>query len=585
MNEKTYIKGKDSDLESSIKEMSEKLKYLGIDIEEVSAVHPVAFVYSQHIRDKACHLMFTNGKGSCEKSSLASALGEYFERLSCNYFFADYYLGEQFGSDDFVHYPNEKWFEVQDETLPEGLLNEELWAYYNPNDELHPAQIFDTNSGVGERGICALPFISQRDKRRVYFPVNIIGNLYVSNGMSAGNTKNEARVQALSEIYERYVKNKVIAQEISLPLIPQEVISRYPHIQESLHELESYGYHLRLADASLGGKYPVISVTLINPKDGSVFASFGAHPCFEVALERTVTELLQGRSLDMFDDFQIPTFNSAEVADTQNLEEHFINATGLISYNFFRKSSDYDFVDWDYESNTENEFEYLSAIAHDDGLDIYIADYEYLGVYACRIIIPSMSEIYPVDDLMWSNNNEGAYFREAILSLKNLSHEDMQSVLENLEEGEHNDMLKVAEFIGVIPDEKSVWESLQIGELKAMLYLALQEYESAKEWVTWCNHIGNYDEKRSSLYQCLDALLEIKLDNKDLDEYETSLALMYCDESLLACKNILSAKECFYGLHSPGLSLKGFAQHQKLLEAYSKIHEVKRKYFNNIIFL
>ena len=34
-----------------------------------------------------------------------------------------------------------------------------------------------------------------------------------------------------------------------------------------------------------------MSVTLINPVDGSVFASFGAHPSFEVALERRNTFL------------------------------------------------------------------------------------------------------------------------------------------------------------------------------------------------------------------------------------------------------------------------------------------------------
>ncbi|SQC38839.1 YcaO-like family [Klebsiella pneumoniae] len=37
----------------------------------------------------------------------------------------------------------------------------------------------------------------------VYIPMNIVGNLYVSNGMSAGNTRNEARVQGLSEVFER----------------------------------------------------------------------------------------------------------------------------------------------------------------------------------------------------------------------------------------------------------------------------------------------------------------------------------------------------------------------------------------------
>jgi ribosomal protein S12 methylthiotransferase accessory factor len=31
-------------------------------------------------------------------------------------------------------------------------------------------------------------------------------------------------------------------------------------------------------DASLGGEYPVMCVTLMNPRTGGVFASFGAHP-------------------------------------------------------------------------------------------------------------------------------------------------------------------------------------------------------------------------------------------------------------------------------------------------------------------
>ncbi|MCK4711179.1 MAG: YcaO-like family protein, partial [Gammaproteobacteria bacterium] len=87
---KTFIKGKDWDLESTIETMLGKLNDLGIEIEEASWLNPVPNVYSVHIRDKECELMFTNGKGATEKACLASALGEYFERLSCNYFFADF---------------------------------------------------------------------------------------------------------------------------------------------------------------------------------------------------------------------------------------------------------------------------------------------------------------------------------------------------------------------------------------------------------------------------------------------------------------------------------------------------------------
>ena len=577
MTETTYIKGKDASLEITIEGMYQKLKAVGVEIEEVSSLNPVPYVYSQHIQDKHCTLLFTNGKGASAKACLASALGEYFERLGCNYFFADYYLGEKIASSAFVHYPNEKWFPFnrEDEVMPSGLLSDVLWAYFDPENELLPSQLYDTNTGITPRGICALPFERISDNKEIYFPVNILENIYVSNGMAAGNTKSEAQVQALCEIYERYVKNKIIAEGICLPPIPQSIIAKYPHIEASINKLEEEGFHLRVCDASLGGVYPVISVTLINPKDGSVLASFGAHPCFEVALERTVTELLQGRTLDMLDDFYPPTFNLEEVADPHNLEAHFINATGLISYDFFKQKSDYDFVVWDYDASTEEELAYLRNVAQKEGFEIYVAAYEHLGVYVCRMVIPGMSDIYPVEDLLWSNNNEGAYFREAILSLPKLSNEEMYMLLNNLEEGEHSDMLSVTEFIGIIPDENTAWETLQIGELKAMLYLALGEYEEAQTWVTWCRHMAKLDEKRTNLYRCLDALLEIKIEEKPLDEYRESLVLLYGSQSLDMCLDMIEQKVTFYGLNAAGLELDGFKKHQVLLEVYLKVQKAK----------
>ncbi|MBL7000338.1 MAG: YcaO-like family protein, partial [Gammaproteobacteria bacterium] len=415
MTEQTYIKGKDRDLESTIESMLRKLADIGIEIEEVSWLNPVPNVYSVHIRDKACELMFTNGKGATRKACLASALGEYFERLSCNYFFADYYLGEEFSKAEFVHYPDERWFKVEGESIPDGLLDQDLWDYYDPEQQAKPEHLFDVNSGAAERGICALPYTRQRDGEKIWFPVNVIGNIYVSNGMSAGNTQNEARVQSLSEIFERYVKNRIISEGICLPEVPQDVLNRFPKIVESIRELESHDYHLRIADASLGGRYPVMSVTLMNPRDATVYASFGAHPSFEVALERTVTELLQGRGLHQLDDFLPPSMDLDEVADHHNLETHFIDSSGLIAYDFFKSTPDYEFNDWDHDTDNKDEFEFLCQIIHDLEHDIYISDYEHLGVYACRIIVPGMSDIYLVDDIVWNNNNEGAPYREQIL--------------------------------------------------------------------------------------------------------------------------------------------------------------------------
>ena len=112
---KTYIKGKDEALEVSIEKMQAQLQALGFAIEEALWLNPVSDIFSVNIRDKNCPLLFTNGKGSTRNACLASALGEFFERLNCNYFFADYYLGEAIANGDFVHYPDEQWLPLDNE--------------------------------------------------------------------------------------------------------------------------------------------------------------------------------------------------------------------------------------------------------------------------------------------------------------------------------------------------------------------------------------------------------------------------------------------------------------------------------------
>jgi len=573
--EKTFIKGKDRDLESSISTMQDKLKSFGFDIEEASWLNPIANCYSVHIKDSSCGLMFTNGKGATAKACLASALGEYFERLSCNYFFADYYLGEEISNSEFVHYPNEKWFFSEDDSIPEGIMDESLWQYFDPNQEITVDKLYDMNSGAGERGVCALPYIRERDQKAIYIPVNVIGNVFVSNGMSAGNTQNEARVQSLSEIFERYVKNKIIVEGLCLPEIPLTVLERFPTILADIRELESHGYHLRVCDASLGGLYPVMSVTLINPKDGSIFASFGAHPSFEVALERTVTELLQGRSLEQLDVFQPASFDEEEIASPHNIELHFIDSSGFISYDFFKNTPDYDFVDWDFDADTGAEYNNLVKVIHDMNFDIYISDYNHLNVYACRILVPGMSDIYPVDEIVWNNNNDGALFREAFLTLTGGDTEEWLDILEALDQGGYNDALAAAEFIGLAPDAGTTWFDLRIGEVKAMLALAAQD-EQALDWVNWALHLDQNNEENTRKYRCLQALLEIKWhDDREYSAYLDSLGLMYGVDMTKRCLAIVEGEITFDGLHCPGLSLEGFNTHQKLLEGYKKLQAAK----------
>jgi ribosomal protein S12 methylthiotransferase accessory factor len=578
----TYIPGKDAALEDSIARFQQKLQDLGFNIEEASWLNPVPHVWSVHIRDRDCPLCFTNGKGASKKAALASALGEYFERLSTNYFFADFWLGNKVANGDFVHYPNEKWFPLpEDDSLPAGILDERLTAFYDPEQEVSASDLIDLQSGNSDRGICALPFTRQSDHQTVYIPMNIIGNLYVSNGMSAGNTPNEARVQGLSEVFERYIKNRIIAESISLPLIPQAVLDRYPGVVESINKLEAEGFPIFSYDASLGGKYPVICVVLFNPENGTCFASFGAHPDFGVALERTVTELLQGRSLKDLDVFTPPTFDDEEVAEHANLETHFIDSSGLISWDMFKDDADYPFVDWRFDGSTEEEFATLMAIFKAEDQEVYIADYQHLDVYACRIIVPGMSDIYPAEDLLLANNSMGAYLRETLLSLPETQweKEDYLSLIERLDEDGHDDFTRVRELLGLATGKDNGWYTLRIGELKAMLALAGGDLDQALIWTEWTMEFNNsiFTPARANYYRCLQTLLLLSQEEgRDPVQYHTAFVRMYGLDAVEAASAAISGEAPFYGLQSVDEDLMAFPAHQSLLAAYEKLQQAKR---------
>ena len=568
-NSESFIPGKDASLEASIRTLQSKLEVLDFHIEERSWLNPVEGVWSVHIRDRDCPLLFTNGKGASELAARASALGEYFERLSTNYFWTHFYLGETLAARTYTHTPEERWFAVDndDDVWPEGLLTPELHAFYNPDGGVRAEQLIDLNSGNAARGICAIPYQRLRDGETVYFPVNLIGNLYVSNGMSAGNTLMEARTQALSEIFERHIKFRIIEESLCLPDVPEAVINRYPHIAAGIRGLRDAGFGILVKDASLGGQYPVMNVTLLHPHDQGCFASFGAHPRFEVALERALTELLQGRALDSLAGFPAPGFDDTEIADPQNLEIHFVDSSGVISWQFLRDTPDFEFVDWNFGTTTEEDYMWSVNALHSAGHDLYIADFTHLGVYACRILVPGVSEIYPVEELEFENNSVGNLIRPALSRLPELNDDECADLLDLIVELELADDRLVSVLIGLAPDPESAWTELRIGELKLLLALALGDDDAILEGCAWMAQYGQRGAGRLAVYRCIADLIQLE----NPSPFEPSLALLYGREALRQALALVNQDERFYGLIQLGGNFEGSAIHQRLLEAYRKV--------------
>ncbi len=505
---------KDAPLKESIEKMHSVLAEVGCEVTLSREKHPLKNCYSVNLASvEAPNHIYSNGKGILSDASTASALGEYIERLQTNNFFIDFYLPNR------NYYPDEVAFEFGGD-----YLNAKLLELYNPDKELTDEDLVDFNSGSHDK-IVALPFVNPISGEKVYFPINILSNLYLSNGLATGNTRQEAQVQSLSEIFERHVKIEIIKNGYALPKFPEEIVQSFPRLATDLQELRSLGFIVEVLDASLGGKYPVTAISIINPKDSSLFVSFGAHPILEVSLERTMTELMQGRDVDNLDAFTSPTFDMQAVADSSNLESHFVDSNGRLGFQFLSATKNFEYAAWDYSGEgSDDEYDYLINLMTGLGKAVYVREYNYLGFYSCQIVVPDFSEVYPLEDLVYNNRNCGKLIREMVLDLPNSDPEELLEAIESL-----NGSLNVDHYIGVIFENK-----FTMLELKAQVFLLLGDLDEALALLSFgSNKLGNVVAEL------------IRMNSADLDweDYEEALTNMFGKELLEKAINVFNGDE------------------------------------------
>ena len=527
-------------LEESIAKMQKVLDDVGCKTTMSQEKHPLQNCYSLNLSStEAPAHIYSNGKGVSSEASTASALGEYIERLQTNNFFSDFYLPDR------KIYPDEALFEFGGDFLDDELLN-----IYDPHGELSDEDLVDYNSDYTDK-ILALPFKRFSDGKNIYFPLNILSNLYVSNGLAAGNTPKEAQVQALSEIYERYAKLQIIKNGYALPQFPSELLATFKKVSSDVSALRERGYIVEVLDASLGGVFPVTAISLINPKNSTLFVSFGAHPILEVSLERTMTELMQGRDLNSLESFETPTFDMSIVADSFNLESHFVDSNGKLGFGFLSSKKSFEFAPWRYDKEgIENEFEYLTNIAKEMQREIYIREYDYLGFYSCQILIPGVSEVYPLEDLVYNNKNSGKLIRDMVLSFSEYDPEDILDEVASLDNS-----LSMEKYIGVI-----FQNNFTMAEFKAQNHLLLGEREEALELLEF---------GENKLGRVVAELIHMREARLSFEEYKEALYAVFTGESVEKAVRILDKEEFF-------IDVTLHKDYSNMLEMYDRV-EVKKR--------
>ena len=83
---------------------------------------------------------------------------------------------------------------------------------------------------------------------------------YLHNGAAAGNTPEEALVQAMSEILERYVHKQIMTGQVAPPLIPRDYWGRNSRLANMVRQIENQGYQVQIKDCSLGLGIPIVGV-------------------------------------------------------------------------------------------------------------------------------------------------------------------------------------------------------------------------------------------------------------------------------------------------------------------------------------
>ena len=233
---------------------------------------------------------------------------------------------------------------------------------------------------------------------------------------------------------------------------------------------------------------------------------------------------------------------------------------------------DFPFADWNFSNTTEEDYNWLVACVHGEGKDMYVADFSEQGAYSCRILVPGMSEIYPVEDLEWENNSVGNAIRPALVRLSALDEEEAGALLSDLQTMNLNDERPLWEILGLAIPLGTAWKQLRIGELKTLLALVVGDREAILEGCDWIHHFKDMNRARRLVYRCIESMLNVE----DVGNFQRALVMLYGAEAVRQAAALLDGTERFFGLETLGVDMQGSAMHQTLLAAYDKLFEADR---------
>lgn len=381
----------------------------------------------------------SNGKGQTPELALASAYAEILERIQ-NLCCPGAMPLEYGRMPERLTYPDEVPLTLDNMVNDQPDLMPHLFSR-------HEMQRF------GNRRFSCHPFCKVSDGKIAHLPSEVLYWRCMSNGMCAGNTPEEAIIQGICEVFERYVARQLFLHDAALPIVDRRRVLNEEN-RLLVEEIERLDYRVAFRDCSLGGRFPVMGVLFIDPHQGVYHFHLGSDPQLDIAVQRCLTETVQT--------LQEPIRRGNALGRTMKPmiwedEECSARTTGVSLgsrlgdlYLFFRRSrSRYPsslLIKADKAMHTSafirgtasnsSALNWLLDRLSMENAELYVRDVSFLGFPSFRAYIPGMSEVFE------PSNDEGVLelafesvpqVRETVLDLANASRDDIRLCAQHIE--------------------------------------------------------------------------------------------------------------------------------------------------------
>ena len=512
---------------------------LGILLKETH-YHGDGEFYSCRINIANCNInnlnIGTNGKGMSFEYALASAYGEFMERIqnqmlvmyrSCTQLLFSNTNNELFNTikekDILLKYayaPDEKQVSLDTMmSLVKKIVKE---------DDIEAIKKFFDN-----QPLTVIPFFNIKNKQIEYIPMGLVISTCTSNGMCAGNTPQEAIIQGMSEIIERFIIRKIYYENFSFPDIPIEyfkgtdIAFKIKKIQDKYHNLS---FHIKDCSCDLG--FPAIGVLIIDYKNMEYLFHLGVDPSPITALERTLTEIYQGhfklklKKIDwvlqhnLLRDFSL---KESEMFRTCT------SGVGQFPLSLLYGDATYLFSGFDstWATSDEQDLKKMLSIFEKLNAEVFIRDVSFLGFPAYYVYVPGMSETRKLSIV------QNQTMKKAYATSRNLGHSNNSEIKVFLDFIEKDSLIAFSNL--KFYNSNDLFSRYNKNLILSLLHYSVGNFDLAVNYIDTYIIEGNLDSKSHYFFSCIKCIMQSKLYQID----ETLLQKAYSPKMLKVCFDFL----------------------------------------------